>query len=29
VKLVPDIAVSGDGTGGLAAAMVAKLITEK
>jgi serine/threonine-protein kinase len=29
VKLVPDIAVSGDGTGGLAAAMVARLITEK
>jgi len=29
VKLVPDIAVSGDGTGGLAAAMIAKLITEK
>src|SRR5262245_1254874 len=29
VKLVPDIAVSGDGNGGLAAAMVAKLMTEK
>jgi uncharacterized membrane protein YqiK len=29
VKLVPDIAVSGDGSGGLAAAMVARLITDK
>jgi uncharacterized membrane protein YqiK len=29
VKLVPDIAVSGDGTSGLATAMVARLMTEK
>jgi len=29
VKLVPDIAVSSDGTGSLAAAMVAKMITDK
>ena len=29
VKLVPEIAVSGDGSGGLVNAMVAKMLAEK